>query len=346
MSAARIQRAAVAVTLALTLPVIPCTGRAATDPESIARALYAAVGGGDPDAIAALLAPDVMWTFYGPASSIPYAGSFRGPRAVRQFFQVEKETVRVESNTQLSFVSHGDTVLVRGVEQGVARATDGRYTANWLHAIAVSDGRITRFEEIIDSAEIADALAPADAARGQAYFTTCAGCHAPDGRGNRDMNAPNLTGLDSAYLIRQLRNFVSGVRGGPTNFYGWQMNGRAKALPGDRAVRDVAAYVVTLPLQRPPSSIIADAARGRELYRTCAACHGERGQGSSKAGIPALTQLDDWYQARQLHDFRSGARGAGENDPAGRQMRVAVAALPDDGAVADIAAYIGSWGGS
>jgi cytochrome c553 len=345
MSAGRIRRAALAM-LALTLPIIPSAGHAANDPESIAQALYTALRGGDSDAMAALLAPEVMWTLQGPVSSIPYAGSFRGPQAVRQFFQVEQETVRVESNTPLSFVTHGDTVLVRGIEQGVALATDGRYTANWWHEITVSGGRITHFEEIVDSAQIVDALAPADAARGRAYFTTCAGCHAPDGRGNRDMNAPNLTGLDSGYLIRQLRHFVSGVRGGSTNFYGWQMNGRAKALPGERALRDVAAYIETLTPQSARRSISADAARGRELYRSCAACHGERGQGNSKMGAPALAQLDDWYQVRQLRDFRSGARGAGENDVAGTQMRVAAAALPNDAAVADVAAYISSWGGS
>lgn len=336
------RRAPASAMLAITLSVMPFAAQAAKDPESVARAMYSALGRGDTDAVEALLTPDVFWTFHGPANDIPYAGSFRGAQGVRLYFQIANETVRTEPLEPRSFANQEDTVLVRGIETGVAVATDGRYTANWLHVITVHDGRITRFEEIIDTAAITDALAPADVARGQAYFTTCAGCHAPDGHGNRDMNAPNLTGLNYAYLVRQLRNFVAGIRGGPTNFYGWQMNGRAQALPGDRALRDVIAYVSSLAPQYPPTSVTADATRGRKLFSSCVVCHGEQGQGSSGQGGPALVQLDDWYQERQLRDFRSGARGANPHDTAGQQMRAATVVLPDDRAIADVVAYIGS----
>jgi uncharacterized protein len=342
MRAARIRCALAPAMLAITLSVIPIAAQGAKDTESVARAMYAALGRGDADAVEALLAPDVSWTFHGPSNDIPYAGSFRGAQGVRQYFHIANETVHAEPLEPRSFANQGDTVLVRGIENGVAVATDGRYTANWLHVITVHDGRITRFEEIIDSAAITDALVPADVSRGQAYFATCAGCHAPDGHGNRDMNAPNLTGLNSAYLVRQLRNFIAGIRGGPTNFYGWQMNGRAKALPGDRALRDVIAYVSSLAPQHPPTSVAADATRGRKLFSSCVVCHGEQGQGNSGQGGPALAQLDDWYQERQLHDFRSGARGANPDDAAGQQMRAAAAALPNDRAISDVVAYIGN----
>ncbi|HWJ35704.1 MAG TPA: c-type cytochrome [Steroidobacteraceae bacterium] len=342
MSAARIRGELTPAMLAIALSIVPFAVRAAKDPESVARAMYTALARDDVDAVAALLAPDVSWIFHGPSNEIPYAGSFRGAPGVRRFFQIAHETVHTEPLEPRSFVTQEDTVLVRGIENGVAVATDGRFTAHWLHAITVHDGRIIRFEEIIDSAAIADALAPPAVARGQAYFTTCAGCHAPDGHGNRDMNAPNLTGLNSEYLVRQLRNFVSGARGGPTNFYGWQMNGRAKALPGDRAIRDVIAYVSSLAPLRPQTSFTADATRGRKLFGSCVVCHGEQGQGNSSQGGPALVQLDDWYQERQLRDFRSGARGADSSDAAGQQMRAAAAALPDEHSIADVVAYIGS----
>jgi cytochrome c553 len=339
----QVRRSVGRITLAIALQVLTFAGQAAQaaqDPEAVARALYAAFDRGDSQAVGALLAPDVLWTFLGPPNEIPYAGVYRGPQGVSRFFQLVADTVRVEKPMQMTFVTQGDTVLVRGIEKGTAVATDGRYAANWLHTITVHEGRITRFEELTDSAAIVDALAPADSARGRAYFTTCAGCHAPQAQGNRDMNAPNLTGIDARYLVGQLRHFVAGVRGGSTSFYGWQMNGRAAALPGDRAIRDVAAYVSTLAPQRPAASITGDWARGQSLFSACAACHGEQGQGDSARGAPALTPLDDWYQERQLRDFRSGARGGNPADVPGQLMRAAAAALPDDRAIADVIAYV------
>jgi cytochrome c553 len=206
----------------------------------------------------------------------------------------------------------------------------------------VRDGRITRFEEITDSAAIAAAFAPADPARGRAYFTTCAGCHSPDGRGNRYMNAPNLTGIDAAYLVRQLRHFSALVRGGTSDFYGWQMNGRAKAMPSDRAIRDVVAYVGTLPVVKPVVTLKGDAMRGQALYATCAACHGAKAEGNPALGAPALALLDDWYQVRQLQGYRTGGRGTHASDTPGQQMRAALTVLRDDRALTDVVAYVTS----
>ncbi|MGZ5772987.1 MAG: c-type cytochrome [Ramlibacter sp.] len=89
----------------------------------------------------------------------------------------------------------------------------------------------------------------------------------------------------------------------------------------------------------PPGSL----ARGEALVRTggagrtvqCASCHGDglRGAGA----VPPLAGRSPSYLARQLHDFRTGARTGETAQP----MKPSVAKLTDDDIVA-IVAYIAS----
>ena len=89
-----------------------------------------------------------------------------------------------------------------------------------------------------------------------------------------------------------------------------------------------------------PAAQAADAARGKALYAGCVACHGESGAGNEALQAPALAGLDAEYLERQLHNFRSGIRGADAADIAGAQMRASAALLADAGAIADVAAHI------
>ena len=132
--------------------------------------------------------------------------------------------------------------------------------------------------------------------------------------------------------------YRKGLRGGPQDFQGVQMNGRAKALPSDQAVRDVAAYIASLPAPSAPVVPAAEARAGASFYASCAVCHGEKGEGNADAGAPRLAGTDRDYLARQLRNFKSGIRGRGE-DTRGAQMRVAVQVLPDDAAIDAVAAY-------
>ena len=311
-------------------------------PTAVVKDLYAAFSRGDLDHIGKLLAPDTVWTFHGPAHLIPYAGTYNGPDGVREFFAMIGATIDVREIGQNQFVEDGDTVAVTGWERSVARETGGEFVAHWVHVWEVKRGLITRFEEFTDSAAIVAALEPADPGRGKAWFTSCAGCHGPAAQGNAGMHAPNLTVQGPGYLLSQLRHFARDVRGGPQDFYGWQMNGRAKALPDDRALRDVVAYIDSLPKARATPTLRGDATAGKAQYATCVSCHGERGDGSAVVAAPALAGLDDWYVLAQLTAYRAGERGKHKEDTAGAQMRAAALALKSDAAVRDVATYIAS----
>jgi cytochrome c oxidase subunit 2 len=156
------------------------------------------------------------------------------------------------------------------------------------------------------------------------------------------MHAPNLAGLDSAYLVRQLRNFRGGLRGNVEDSNGYMMIGRASALPGDRGVRDVVAYISNLPQFDAPSTITGDVQNGQRLYQSCATCHGSRGEGNERLGAPRIAQLADQYLVTQLENFYAGVRGGVSGDLHGQQMRAATQILSDRAAINDVVAYIKS----
>lgn len=294
-------------------------------PITVVKALYAAFDRGDLKTVVDLVSNDVVWVQYGPSHLLPFAGSFHGPSGVENFFKLVDQSLEDVHAGQREYIVSGDRVIVPGWEDSVVRSTGGHYRVNNVHIFTVVHGRITRFEEYIDNADIAEAFQPASAARGEALFTTCAGCHGDSGQGRPAMHAPNLTGLGSAYLLTQLRNFRAGIRGNASDTYGFMMMGRAQALPGDRGLRDVAAYVASLPLRRSPSSPFESAEHGARLYKShCAACHGVHAEGNSSLGAPPLRQQDEAYLWTQLAHFRSGVRGSNPADAKGKQMAAAV----------------------
>jgi cytochrome c oxidase subunit 2 len=184
-------------------------------------------------------------------------------------------------------------------------------------------------------------IAAADTAAGKTLFTPCVACHGPSGHGNRELNAPKLAGQGAWYLQRQLENFKGGVRGGPDkDIYGKQMIPFAGMLADETAIRNVTAYIETLPDETPPKTVAGDATRGAVLYRTCAACHGDSGQGLFATNAPRLAGMSDWYLARQLQNFKDGTRGSHHHDLYGKQMAMITLAIADTRAIDDLLAYI------
>lgn len=324
----------------LAAPATAQTHRA-SDPLSVVKALYAAFEAGDMKTIHSLIAPDATWTYHGPSYALPFGGIHTGPEGVDQFFAQVDQTLSGATATQREFLVSGDQVAVPGTEESTVKATGGHYKVNNVHLFKVRNGQIVRFEEFIDSGEVLEAFEPAQPSRGKALFTTCAGCHGNSGEGRAEMFAPALAGQDPAYLIRQLRLFRAGERGKPEDRHGFQMHGRGMALPGDRGVRDVVSYIATLPVPRPADAAARPDPKAAALYETCAACHGARGEGNPDVGAPRLAGLSRAYIATQLGNFRSGLRGSDPNDAPAAAMAATAKQLPNDAAVAAVAAYVG-----
>jgi len=185
------------------------------------------------------------------------------------------------------------------------------------------------------------AMAAGSPAAGQASYALCGACHGPQGQGNQALNAPKLSSQAGWYLARQLRHFKQGLRGSDDrDIFAKQMIPMASTLADDAAISNVVAYINSLPDEPPSPTLAGDPERGKALYTTCAACHGNSGQGIWSTNAPRLSHMSDWYLARQLHNFQQGIRGAHPQDFYGAQMALMSKILPDDRAINDLLAYI------
>ena len=217
----------------------------------------------------------------------------------------------------------------------------------------------TLFSGIAHGQEVADLEA------GEKLWKFCAFCHSADGFGQQRSDAPKLAGDAAWYTERQLRHFRNRTRGDhPEDMTGLQMIVYAVPLVNDKAIRDMAAFIETMPVdpeypapdrmrnrprERPyvwdsqfavtTTEQGADAAAGKELFTTCAACHGENAEGNRELGAPRLDNKQDWYLVRQLKYFKYGARGTHEDDVYGKQM-AALGSLASDQEMVDVVAYI------
>ena len=92
-----------------------------------------------------------------------------------------------------------------------------------------------------------------DAARGQDYYSNlCSSCHGGNALGNDLLGAPALAGVSDWYLLSAYQGFLNGLRGQHLDdTYGAQMARLAPALPDSDDLRDVIAFINTLPPQRP-----------------------------------------------------------------------------------------------
>ncbi len=129
-----------------------------------------------------------------------------------------------------------------------------------------------------DLAVVADD--PEARAIGQRLFLTyCSQCHGSDAGGG--FGFPNLRDKDWLF------------GGDPESIKASIMNGRSGVMPpmgpvlgGEAQVREVANYVLSL---SGASSDAALAAKGKEKFAVCAACHGADGKGNPAIGAPNLT---------------------------------------------------------
>ena len=83
-----------------------------------------------------------------------------------------------------------------------------------------------------------------DVANGEKqYISKCGACHGGQAWGNEALFTPRLTIIGDAYLIRQVQNFRSGLRGNFENAkYGQQMAMMAKTV-SDEELKDIVAFL-------------------------------------------------------------------------------------------------------
>lgn len=183
------------------------------------------------------------------------------------------------------------------------------------------------------------AMAAGNAQAGQELVNEkgCAACHGADGNSAMP-NFPKLAGLGDKYIAKQLRDLRDGARTIP------EMTGMMNGLT-DQQIADIAAVFGSKTMQLSGAkegkvtlnngSEISSLELGERVYRAgnketgtpaCTGCHSPSGTGNAPAGYPRLGGQHAAYIAKQLKDFRSGARG---NDGEAMTMRMVAEQLSD-----------------
>ena len=123
------------------------------------KSLYDAFGHGDVPTVLGSMSPDIRWH---QAEGNPYmlsGDAFVGPDAVLNnvFMKLGTEwdgfTVRPKS-----FHGAGDSVIVEARYGGTYKATGKSMDAQVCHVWDVKDGKVTRFQQYMDTAKLQDAM--------------------------------------------------------------------------------------------------------------------------------------------------------------------------------------------
>ncbi len=186
--------------------------------------------------------------------------------------------------------------------------------------------------------------AASDAVAKVLFQNVCVQCHGAAGEGKVELQAPSIAGLPAWYVLRQLQNFRSGLRGGEAHgAAGVLMAAAAKALPEDQ-LEPLANCVESLPLLPATASKAsqgADLAAGKLLYEErCMECHRYNATGEVVFGSPPLIGLQDWYLLAQIQNFKTGHRGVMPNDPNGAKMLFSSQYIESAGDAKNVIAYI------
>ncbi|KQV83459.1 nuclear transport factor 2 family protein [Rhizobium sp. Root1220] len=115
---------------------------------------FAAIGRGDRQALLALVAEDIKWII--PGEDWPLAGTYRGHAGLADLLDTASRSMETSTEPR-EFVAQGDRVLVVGCASGKVKATNKSFEDDWIFAITVRDGRLTRIQEYIDTQALARA---------------------------------------------------------------------------------------------------------------------------------------------------------------------------------------------
>lgn len=179
------------------------------------------------------------------------------------------------------------------------------------------------------------AAAEADLENGEEINELCAGCHGEYGQGGKQGEYPRIAGQPEQFLIKQMHLFRERKRPNiPMLEYVDE-----RQFP-DQEIIDISAYLarLELPTKLPPlvegekfnaherlqltkrllniARAEGDIEAGRKSYnKECRSCHGDKGRGNKKKGVPMLAGQYTVYLKRQTEKYLKKIRIHDEDDP-------------------------------
>jgi uncharacterized protein len=121
----------------------------------VVKEFFAAIGSGDKQRLLPLVAEDIEWIV--PGEDWPLAGTHRGHAGLADVLRKASEEVEMTYPEPPEFVAEGDRVMVVGVATGKIKATNKPFKDDWVFAITVRNGKVTKIREYIDTQALARA---------------------------------------------------------------------------------------------------------------------------------------------------------------------------------------------
>jgi ketosteroid isomerase-like protein len=117
----------------------------------LVQQFYAAFTTGNINGVLSTLADDVGWFVPGPKDIVPFVGQRQGRGQVAQAIAQFAEMQDGEQFEIKEFVAQGDKVIAFGHYRWRIESTGHSYESDFVHAFTISQGKVSRFQEYLDT---------------------------------------------------------------------------------------------------------------------------------------------------------------------------------------------------
>lgn len=118
----------------------------------LVKGVYAAFGAGDVPKVLGAMHPQIQWT---ETAGYKYGGVYRSPQAVLENvfakIPVDFESFAVDVGR---LIDGGNVIVMEGHYVAKGKATGKSVRAAVAHVLEISDGKIVRFDQYVDSTTI------------------------------------------------------------------------------------------------------------------------------------------------------------------------------------------------
>jgi uncharacterized protein len=119
------------------------------------KAFFDAMGEENRDKLRAVTHESIEWII--PGEGWPLAGVHRGHEGLEAFLQKASKEVETEYPAPPQFVAQGDHVMMFGKATGTIKATNKKFTDEFVFAITIRSGQVVRIQEYVDTQALARA---------------------------------------------------------------------------------------------------------------------------------------------------------------------------------------------
>jgi uncharacterized protein len=133
----------------------------------LVQEFYSAFQQGNAAGVLSTFADDVDWFIPGPKDIISLAGQRQGREQIAQFLAKLAQMQDPEQFELREFVAQGDKAVALEHYQWRIKSTGRSYESDWVHAFTIHEGKISKFEEYLDTHAWAAAYRDAQSVAGR-----------------------------------------------------------------------------------------------------------------------------------------------------------------------------------